>query len=82
MAEVEIEFLETQRFKPLVWLRFIDDIFFMRTHREENLQNFMKELNNCKSNLKFTFECDRNSINFLELHVKLNNNELTTSIHI
>ena len=56
MDEVEIEFLQTQRFKPLVWLRFIDDISFIRTHGEENLQNFMKELNNFKSNLKFTFE--------------------------
>ena len=39
------EFLQTQSFKPLLWLRFIDDMFFKWTHGEENLQNFMKELN-------------------------------------
>ena len=39
------EFLQTQSFKPLVWLRFIDDMFFIWTHGEENLENFMKELN-------------------------------------
>ena len=27
MDEVETEFLQTQRFKPLVWLRLIDDKF-------------------------------------------------------
>ena len=42
----------------------------------------MKDFNNFKSNLKFTFECDRNSTNFLDLNVKLNNGELTTSVYI
>ena len=31
MDEVEIEFFQTQRFKPLVWLRLLEDIFFMWT---------------------------------------------------
>ena len=73
MDEVETEFLQIQRFKPLVLMGFIDDMFFMWTHGEENLQNFMKEPKNFKSNLKFTFECNRNSANFLDLNVKLNN---------
>ena len=42
----------------------------------------MKELYSFKSNLKFTFECDRNSMNFFDLNVKLNNGELTTSVYI
>ena len=31
MNGVETRFLQTQRFKPLVWLRFIDDIYFIWT---------------------------------------------------
>ena len=54
--------------------------FFLWTHGEENLQNLMKVLNNFKSNLKLTFECDSNSIKFLDFNVKLNNGELTTSV--
>ena len=42
MEEVETGFLQTQRLKPLVWLRFIDDIFFIWTHGKENLKHFMK----------------------------------------
>ena len=61
MDEVETEYLETQRFKPLVLLRFINDIFFIWTYGKENLQNFMNDLNNF-----------RNSINFLDFNVKLN----------
>ena len=72
MDEVETEYLQTQRFKPLVLLRFINDIFFIWTYGKENLQNFMEDLNNFKFNLKFTLECDRNSINFLDLNVKHN----------
>ena len=57
--------------KPLVWLSFIDDIFFIWTHGHQNLNNFKKDFNNFKSNVKFTFEWDRNSINFLGLNVSL-----------
>ena len=38
-------------------------------------------INTFKSNLKFSFECDRNSTNFLDPNVKLNNGGLTTSIY-
>ena len=34
MDEVEQKFLETQSKKPLIWLRYIDDIFFIWTHGE------------------------------------------------
>ena len=42
----------------------------------------MKDLNNFKSHLKFTFECDRNFINFRDLNVKFNNGDSTTSVFI
>ena len=29
MDEVEQKFLETQSKKPLIWLRYIDDIFYL-----------------------------------------------------
>ena len=82
MNEVETEFLQSQRFKALVWWKYIDNIFIVWTHNEENLCLFRKDLNNFKSNLKFIFESHRNSVNFLDLIVKLNNNELTTSAYI
>ena len=30
--QVEIKFLQTQKFQSLVWFRYIDDIFFIWTH--------------------------------------------------
>ena len=35
MDEVVTSFLETQEMKPLVWFRYIDDVFFIWTHGQE-----------------------------------------------
>ena len=56
--------------------------FFIWIHGEEHFYNFMKDFNNFRSNLEFTFEYNRISINFVDLNVKLNNGELATSVYI
>ena len=45
MDKVETEFLDKDLLKPWVWLRYIDDIFFVRTHVEESLEKFLEHLN-------------------------------------
>ena len=60
MDKVETGFLQTQTFKPLAWLRYIDAMFFIWIHGQGNLMSFMKDFNNFKSYLIFTFECYRN----------------------
>ena len=42
---LENYFLETQTLKQLAWLRYIDNILFIWTHSEEELKEFMRELN-------------------------------------
>ena len=42
MDQVETQFLQRQQFQPLVWFRYIDDIFFIWTHGEEYLELFLK----------------------------------------
>ena len=37
MDEVETEFLKSQELQPFLWLRYIDDIFFIWTHGEKKL---------------------------------------------
>ena len=49
-------FLETQTLKPLVWLCYINDIFFIWTRNEEELKELMRELKSFDSNIKFTYE--------------------------
>ena len=69
--EIETSFLKTQEFQPVNWLRHIDDIFFIRTHGEEQLKLFLKYLNEFHPNLKFMYEASQNSVNFLDLNVDL-----------
>ena len=45
MDRLENSFMETQTLKPLVWLRYIDNIFFILTHSEKDLKEFMREFN-------------------------------------
>ena len=42
--EIETKFLDTQEFKPLIWFRYIDDVFFIWTHDKEKLEEFLKIL--------------------------------------
>ena len=56
MDKFETDFLTTQNLKPWVWLRYIDDIFFVWTHGEEKLHDFLSCLNEFHPNLKFTYE--------------------------
>ena len=56
MDEVETEFLKNQELQPFLWLCYIDDIFLTWSHGEEMLNQFLNNLNNFHSNLKFTNE--------------------------
>ena len=81
MDEVEQKFLETQSKKPLIWLRYIDDILFIWTHEQE-LERFLKDLNNFPPNLSFPHEASQNCTPFLDLKVKLIDGKLETDLYM
>ena len=82
MDEVETEFLKAQERTPLIWFRYIDDIFFIWTHGKEHLETFLQELNNFNPDLKFTYESNEKEIPFLDLKVKLNEGKISTDLYI
>ena len=45
MDSLEEDILSNSLLKPLVWWRYIDDIFMMWEHGEEELQNYLETLN-------------------------------------
>ena len=55
MDQLETKVLEIQSLKPLVWFRYIEDIFFIWIHGEESLRNFMTEFNLFSDDIKFTY---------------------------
>ena len=55
MNQVEQKFLEMLNKKLLIWLRYIDDNFFIWIHGEQELETIFKDLNNFIPNLSFTY---------------------------
>ena len=78
---VETEFLEKEPLKPWVCLRYIDDIVFVWTYWEDEFYKFLERLNSFHSNLKFISECARQEINFLDVTLKLTNNQFVTNLN-
>ena len=72
--------------KPHVWYRYIDDIFLIWTHGDEELQKFLLYLDtfsgtrNMKSKIKFEINKSEKEVNFLDVTIKLENGMLTTSL--
>ena len=46
MDEVETEFLKSQELQAFLWLRYTGNIYFIWTHGEEKLTQFLNERNN------------------------------------
>ena len=68
--QVKKRFLETQSKKLLIWLRYIySSIFFIWSHGEQELERFLKDLNNFTLNLSFTHEASKNCISFIDFKV-------------
>ena len=71
MARLEERLLEASADKPLVWMRFIDDVFFIWTHGEEKLMSFINHLNNSHETIKFASEQSRDRISVLDVQVSV-----------
>ena len=66
----------------MLWLRFIDDIFFTWTHGNEELKKFMEKFNDFTPNMRFTYESTEKSISFFDLIVTVSEQKLKTILHI
>ena len=69
MNRLEERLVDTSVEKPLIWMRYIDDIFFIWMHGEAKLKEFIDHLNNSHDTIKFTSEHSRDSISFLDVQV-------------
>ena len=64
----------------LVSFRYIDDIFFISNHSEDELNKFLENPNKFRSNLKFTNEITKDNIIFLDLNVSTRASDLVTDL--
>ena len=71
MADLEEKILSASEKKPMIWWRYIGDIFFIWEHGQESLENFLNQLNSFHPTIKFTAEYSKETINFLDLNIRL-----------
>ena len=69
MAEVEIQILNQSTLKPLVWKRYIDDIFSIRNVDKDKVTKFIEQANNHHPTIKFTAEISDTETTFLDTNV-------------
>ena len=81
MSNLEENFLQNTHNKPLIYLRYIDDIFLLWTHGEEKLLQFHKDFNSEDPDIHLTMIHSTKEVNFLDTAIRLKNNTLQTSLY-
>ena len=67
MAGLEEEIFKNPKFKPFLWLRYLDDIFCLCTEGVDKSKEFFNYLNEFHPSIKFTMEYSEEQINFLDV---------------
>jgi len=67
--------------KPVLYFRFLDDIFFLWPGDIASLKQYEIFLNNLLPNIKVTLEYSNKEINFLDTCVYIHNNKLNTRVY-
>ena len=68
-------------FKPIVYRRFVDDIFLL-SWSKDHVEKFRNYLNKQHKNIKFTSEIEENgSLSFLDIKISHENNKFMTSVY-
>ena len=78
MHSVEQEILRNFKLKPMIWQRFIDDVFIIWIHGKDKLEDFLDYINKAHDTIKFTAEYSMTEVAFLD---KLNGNLATKVYH-
>ena len=83
MADFEDKYVYNHPKQPLVWVRFIDDIFYIWQHGQKELDIFIKHLNSVHDTIEFTSEISTKSVNFLDTVVRISSDHrIETSLFV
>ena len=81
MGKIEKKLLDSYPMRPTVWWRYIDDIFCLWTHGQDELTKFIHHLNTQHRTIKFTMENSHDRVNYLDTTVILKNNKLSVDLY-
>ena len=78
LLELDDQAINNFPIHPILFIRYLDDIFFIWPDSEETLKNFENFLNNLIPDIKINFEFSKNEISFLDVLIYTNNGTLHT----
>ena len=81
MGSFENKHVYTYSKQPLLYLRYIDDIFIIWQHGVTELDSFIEHMNSCSEHIKFTVEKSTEQIAFLDTLVKLDRGQILTDLY-
>ena len=82
MEHFETLAIESAKFKPATWLRYVDDTFVVYNEGQDKLHSFLEHLNSVRSSIKFTMEVEEDrKLPFLDAMVMRNEDRLVTSVY-
>ena len=67
--------------QPLMYVRYIDDVFIIWQNGNTKLQQFFTHVNNSSPHIKFTTETSTKEIPFLDTLVKLSGTNISTDLY-
>ena len=82
MAELEEGILRKAEFKPYLWWRYVDHIFFLWEHGEGKLKSFIDNINKMHPTIKFTADWSKTSIKFLDVTVSITEGIVETDLYV
>ena len=81
MAKIETAIIDQQSTKPLIWKRYIDDVFSLWDTNREEINNFIKHANNYHPTIKFTADISDKEISFL-IHASTKEQDLKRNLSL
>ena len=82
LGDLEQRFFSDCDISPLAWWRYIDDIFMLWQHGENEPKKFLEILNSYHATIKFTANYSRDMMSFLDVEVIKKGNQLVTDLYI
>ncbi|XP_074805210.1 uncharacterized protein LOC141985201 [Natator depressus] len=81
MADLEQRFLSSRPLTPLLYLRYIDDIFIIWNHGKEALEEFHHDFNNFHPTINLILDQSTQAIHFLDTTVLISDGHINTTLY-
>ncbi|XP_048698400.2 uncharacterized protein LOC125633326 [Caretta caretta] len=81
MADLEQRFLSSCPLMPLLYLRYIDDIFIIWIHGKEALEEFHHDFNNFHPTINLSLDQSTQEIHFLDTTVLISDGHINTTLY-